>query len=77
MLYAIERLCQLASKELLYFFLNEQIVELVEFYALHFIRYGNLEVLSGNDSKLQYGHFHRLDTLLTSLLGKLNCQIVS
>ena len=64
----MEQLCQLASEEILYFFLSEGVVETLESVGLQLIRHGIARYLSQADKQLVVLHFQRFELMITTLL---------
>lgn len=71
----IERLCTLSSSEILYFFLNEGIIETLESCGLQFIRHGFSRYLSQADTQLVTSHFQKFELMIATLFRK--CLIAS
>ena len=68
MLMVLEQLCQHSSDEILYFFLSESMAETLESLGMQLIRHGLSRYLTQVDHQLIPVHFHRFDTLLSTLL---------
>ena len=76
MLLVLEQLSQLSSEEILYFFLSETMAETLESLGMQLIRHGLSRYLTQVDSQLITVHFHRFDTLLSTLLRKFTIIVI-